>query len=190
MIGKKFEAIDATARRSRLSLVMKGGRVEEPDFYAFVASRADALFRFGCVLTGNPHDAEDLVQEALIRTGVAWSRIQRKDDPEGYVRQTMVRLNINRWRKHRRERLVSAVPETHAEEAGFRRVDDESGLASTLDGLPPRMRTVLVLRFVQGLSDTEIAAVMGCATGTVKSQASRALAKLRRTIEGVSSGSL
>jgi RNA polymerase sigma-70 factor (sigma-E family) len=171
-------------------LVVKGGRVEEPGFDAFVASRGDALFRFGCVLAGNPHDGEDLVQEALIRTGVAWSRIQRKDDPEGYVRQTMVRLNINRWRKHRRERLVAAVPETHTEEPGFSRVDSESGLAMTLDGLPPRMRTVLVLRYVEGLSDNEIATVMGCAIGTVKSQASRALVKLRTTIEGVSSGSV
>jgi RNA polymerase sigma-70 factor (sigma-E family) len=150
-------------------------------FDEFVAARANALLRYACVLTGNLHDAEDLVQEALVRTGVAWSRIHRKDDPEGYVRQTMVRLNINRWRRRGREDLVANVPKRNVEDLGFAQVDGHLDLATTLAQLPPRMRTVLALRYVEGLPDSAIAALMGCSTGTVKSQASRALAKLRST---------
>jgi DNA-directed RNA polymerase specialized sigma24 family protein len=71
-------------------------------FDDFVRARSPALVRYGYVLAGNPHDAADLAQEALARLGSAWERVRRKDDPEGFVRTTMVRLHVSRWRRLRR----------------------------------------------------------------------------------------
>nr|BFE83976.1 hypothetical protein GCM10020093_065770 [Planobispora longispora] len=93
---------------------------DDSRFEAFVAERADALLRYGYVLSGNPHDAADLTQEALIRLHRAWPRVRRKHEPESYVRTTMARLHVSTWRLHRRERLVWDPPE-----------------GSHLDALPP-----------------------------------------------------
>lgn len=153
----------------------------DPDmapFADFVAHRLTALYRYAVILTGNPHDAEDLVQEALTRTAFAWRRI-RADDPERYVRTTMSRIMVNRWRRPRREHLVAEAPERPTEEHELSRIADLDGLDTALAALPQRMRAVLVLRYVDQLTEAEIAEVLGCAQGTVKSQASRALAKLR-----------
>ncbi|MEV4098084.1 SigE family RNA polymerase sigma factor [Streptosporangium saharense] len=145
------------------------------EFADFVAARGDALYRYGYVLTGNAQDAADLTQEALMRLGNAWPRIKKKDDPEGYVRTTMARLHISIWRRLRRERLVAAVPEgTHTDAR-----PDETGLWDELRDLPPKQRAVLVLRYYEDLPDQEIADLLGISRGTVRSQASRALDKLR-----------
>jgi RNA polymerase sigma factor (sigma-70 family) len=93
-------------------------------FDRFIAHRLPALYRYAYILTGNQHDAEDLVQEALTRTGVAWSRVKRKDDPEAYVRTTMARIMANRWRRPRRERLVADAPELPVEDGALDRVAD------------------------------------------------------------------
>src|SRR4051812_27179803 len=91
---------------------MDEGAGDVGSFDAFVHARLPALLRFGHVLTGSPDAAADLVQDSLERTGLAWSRILRKDDPEGYVRRTMVNRHISGWRRGRRERLVAVAPET------------------------------------------------------------------------------
>jgi len=148
-------------------------------FEEFVEHRLGALYRYAWVLTGNRHDAEDLVQEALTRTGASWWRVRRKDDPEGYVRTAMVRIMSNRWRRSGREELTPDPPDLGAPDPGFERVTADAGLSATLAGLPPRMRVVLALRYVEQLEDNEIASMLGCSPGTVRSQASRALAKLR-----------
>lgn len=148
-------------------------------FDDFVAHRLPALYRYAYVLTGNQHDAEDLVQEALTRTGVAWSRVKRKDDPEGYVRTTMARIMANRWRRPRREHLVAETPDRPVTDGALDRVADADHLGTALAALPPRMRAVLVLRYVEQLTEEETARALGCSKGTVKSQASRALARLR-----------
>lgn len=148
-------------------------------FDEFVKHRLPALYRYAYVLTGNQHDAEDLVQEALTRVGVAWGRVKRKDDPEGYVRTTMARIMANRWRRPKREKLVAETPELPVAEDAFDRFADADRLGTALAGLPPRMRAVLVLRYVEQLTEEETARALGCSKGTVKSQASRALAKLR-----------
>jgi RNA polymerase sigma-70 factor (sigma-E family) len=144
------------------------------DFDEFVRARGEALLRYGYVLSGNSEDAADLVQEALARLGDAWSRVRRKDDPEGYVRTTMVRLHINAWRRRHREDLVAAVPE----HGRFDRYED-ADLWAELRRLPPRQRAVLVLRYYEDLPDEKIAEVLGVSRGTVRSQAARALGKLR-----------
>ena len=152
----------------------------EPDgFEQFVTERAAALTRYGFVLSGNPHDAADLVQEALVRLRGAWGRVQRRDDPEAYVRTTMARLHISWWRKRRRERLVDAVPEQWQPDPALARIDEDTGMWSALTTLAPRQRAVLVLRYYDGLADEQIAERLNVSPVTVRSQASRALKTLR-----------
>ena len=151
------------------------------EFEAFVRDRSAALLRYGYVLSGNPHDAADLTQEALARLGQSWSRVRNRQDPEGYVRVTMARLHISWWRRRRRERLVDTVPERQYTENGFERADRDGGLWPAIAALPPRQRVVL-LRYYEQRTDDEIAAVLGISRGTVRSQAARGLDKLRATV--------
>ena len=160
--------------------VDRGAAAGPGSFEAFVAARLSALHRYAFVLTGNAHDAEDLVQEALTRTGAAWSRVRNQDQPEAYVRTVMVRLMCNRWRRPRRERLTAEPPESGRLDPALHRVDDDAAVEGLLRGLPQRQRAVLVLRYVDGRSEAEIAETLGCSPGTVKSQAAKALASLRR----------
>lgn len=145
-------------------------------FDAFVRDRMPELLRFGHALTGSADAGADLVQDALERTLAAWPRLRQRDDPEGYVRRTMVNRNVSIWRKRRRERLVDEVPESTVE-ADTPMPDQE--LQAALADLPRRQRTVLVLRFAEDLSEQQVAALMECSLGTVKSQTHKALAKLR-----------
>jgi RNA polymerase sigma-70 factor (sigma-E family) len=146
-----------------------------PSFVEYVRTRHAELLRFAHVLCGDPHLAADLVQDALERVGISWHRIQRQDDPEGYLRRTIVHRYVSRWRALRRERLVAELPER--QHVDVEPADGE--LWTLLTTLPPRQRAVVVLRFYQDLSAAQIAEVMGCTVGTVKSNGSRALAKLR-----------
>ena len=155
----------------------------EPDgFEQFVTDRAAALTRYGFVLTGNPHDAADLVQESLVRLRGAWGRVQRRDDPEAYVRTTMARLHISWWRKRRRERLVDTVPEQWRLDPGLARIDEESGMWQALATLAPRQRAVLVMRYYDGLADEQIAERLRIAPVTVRTQAFRGLRTLRERV--------
>ena len=106
-------------------------------FEDFVTLRLSALYRFGLTLTGNPHDAEDLVQEALVRTGLAWRRVRRQDAPESYVRMTMTRLMVNRWRRKWRENPVAEVPDRAAVDPALDRIADRSYLDCAVRDLPP-----------------------------------------------------
>jgi RNA polymerase sigma-70 factor (sigma-E family) len=149
---------------------------ERDGFDAFVHARLSALLRFAHALTGDPHTAADLVQDALERTGLRWDRIERQGDPEGYVRRAIVNGRTSRWRKHRRETLVECVPDRRT---SYDAPHHDEQLWQLLATLPPRQRAVLVLRYYEDLSEAQIAATLGCAPGTVKSQSSKALAKLR-----------
>jgi RNA polymerase sigma-70 factor (sigma-E family) len=145
-------------------------------FDAFVRSRHGALLRYGYLLTGDPHSGADLVQDALERTGLAWPRVLRQDDPEAYVRRVMVNRHVSIWRRLRRERLVADPPESAA---ANRAAHADDAMWSALSALPRRQRAVLVLRYYEDLSEAEIARVLGCAPGTVKSQAAKGIASLR-----------
>jgi RNA polymerase sigma-70 factor (sigma-E family) len=155
---------------------------QRPQFDAFVSARLSALYRYALVLTRNQPDAEDLVHDALVRTASAWWRVRRTDDPEGYVRTTMVRLLVNRRRRPIEERPVATPPETAVPEAGYAAVESAASLEARIRELPPRMRAVLVLRYVDGLAEAEIADVLGISRGTVKSQAARGLYRLRAAV--------
>ncbi|GAA2868526.1 SigE family RNA polymerase sigma factor [Nonomuraea rubra] len=150
---------------------------DAPDFADFAANRGHALFRYAYMLTGNPHDAADLVQEAMMRLRGSWSRVHRKHNPESYVKTTIARLHISIWRRRRREHLVWEVHERPQPVA-----ESPLDLWDELAKLPKRQRAVLVLRYYEDRSDVEIAEMLGISPGTVRSQASRALDKLRATV--------
>jgi RNA polymerase sigma-70 factor (sigma-E family) len=154
---------------------------QEQEFRRFVASRSGALLRTAYLLTGNPHDAQDLLQTALMSVARRWASITRHDQPEPYVRKAMYRHRINWWRgrSRRPEVVVERVPE-HSVRGDF--ADDSAARWSIVDALaklPPKQRAVVVLRYYEDRSEAETAEIMGISPGTVRSQASRALAKLR-----------
>jgi RNA polymerase sigma-70 factor (sigma-E family) len=157
---------------------------DEPRFEEFVAERADALLRYGYLLSGNPHDAADLTQEALVRLHQAWPRVRRKQAPESYTKMIMVRLHISTWRLRRRERPDWALHETARFDTPPS--DSDEGLWEALATLPRKQRAVLVLRYYEDLSDTDIADVLGISRGTVRSHASLGLAKLRSVLPSTS----
>jgi RNA polymerase sigma-70 factor (sigma-E family) len=151
------------------------------EFDDFVAARYAALVRSAALLTGDHHEAEDLVQGALVKAVAVWRRIA--DDPEPYVRRIMVNDNISRWRRHRGRLVVSEDPAAgrdpvHRADDADQRLD----LAAALATLAPRQRTVLVLRYFEDLTERETADLMGTSVGTVKSQTRDALARLRRVV--------
>ncbi len=157
------------------------------DFSEFVAAAMPGLLRYGHALTGNPHDAADLVQGALEKIGSRWAVIVRKTgDPLAYARRTMANSHVSRWRRTRRESLVSEIPDTAANRERYSFEDEP--LWQALRDLPSRQRAVIVLRYYEGLSEGEIANTLGVTAGTVKSQASKAMATLRvrlaTTVEG------
>src|SRR5207237_9556640 len=126
----------------------------------------------------SPDAAADLVQDALERTGLAWPRVVRKDDPEGYVRRAMVNRHTSNWRRRHREHLVAEPPDVPYEPM----TAYDAAIWAELGTLPRRQRAVLVLRFYEDLTERQTAALLGCSLGTVKSQSSKALATLRRRI--------
>ena len=150
---------------------------QRQEFDAFVAVRSTFLLRTAYLLTQDRGLAEDLVQTSLAKAWFAWDRIEGA--PEAYVRRIMVNTYSSWWRrKWHGEEATDALPERgHAGGAG--RVDDRTDLWTALAALPRRQRAVVVLRFYEDRSEAETADLLGCSVGTVKSQASRALAKLR-----------
>jgi RNA polymerase sigma-70 factor (sigma-E family) len=151
----------------------------DDDFESFVESSFGRLFGFAFVLTGTRHDAHDLVQEALARVGVRWSRTA-VDNPLAYTRRTMVRLNLNRMRRLRRELLHSdptsiTVPVIDTWDDGMA----SEWLPDALEALTPRQRTAVALRFVDDLDVASIAERMNCSVGTAKSHLSRGIQTLR-----------
>lgn len=155
----------------------KPGEAEQ-DFGEFVRAVLPGLLRYGHALTGNPHDAADLVQGVLERIGSRWSSVLRKTgDPLAYARRSMANAHISRWRRTRRENLVADLPDTAVVYQPDRFGDEP--LWQALRALPPRQRAVMVLRYYEDLSEAEIASTLGITKGTVKSQANKAMASLR-----------
>lgn len=150
----------------------------QASFDDFVADALPALLRFGHVLTGNPHDAEDLVQEALAKSMRRWRR-DSPDEPMAYVRKTMVNTHLTRWRRWGSRVQLGDIPEAAAEDAQLQRSTERDALRRALAALPPGQRAVLVLRYLEDLPDDEIAGLLGCRPATVRSQAMRGLAALR-----------
>jgi RNA polymerase sigma-70 factor (sigma-E family) len=151
---------------------------EEREFREFVAGRSAGLLRTAYMLTGDPHLARDLLQTALEGAARHWSRIE--GPPEAYVRTALYRHQVNWWRaRARRPETVGAVPERAAGGDHAAATADRHALFDALRTLPPRQRAVVVLRYWEDRPEAEVAELLGIAVGTVRSQASKALAKLR-----------
>mgnify|MGYP000088318424 FL=1 len=150
------------------------------DFESFVSAETPRLLGLAYALTGNPHDAWDLVQESLTRVGVRWKRLAL-DNPGGYARTTLVRLNIDRARRTRREVLSDAVPDG---EALVEIVDPvDPWLIDALNTLTPQQRTAVVLRVLEDLDYDGLAEQLGCSIGTARSHLSRGLSRMRTRAE-------
>ncbi|GAA0916790.1 SigE family RNA polymerase sigma factor [Virgisporangium aurantiacum] len=150
-------------------------------FDEFVAVRLTALVRYAAVLAGDRDLAQDVVQDALVRLHARWSRVEH---PEAFVRRMIVREYLS-WRRRllRRRALAAQLPAAgvvvdHAA-ASVERAD----LVRRLSLLPPRQRAVVVLRYYEGLSTAEIADLLGCTEGAVRTFHSRAMSALRMSID-------
>jgi RNA polymerase sigma-70 factor (sigma-E family) len=164
--------------RSRGSVAdSEGRRVDQPSFEDFVVARSRQLQRMAYLLTRDHHLAQDLVQTTYAKVWPSWSRIS--DDPEAYVRRVMLNTYTSWWRRKWRGELPAEEMPEQGQAGDQGRIEDRAGLLAALGRLPPRQCAVVVLRYFEDLSEAETARVLSCSQGNVKSQASRALAKLR-----------
>ncbi|MEU9077154.1 SigE family RNA polymerase sigma factor [Kitasatospora sp. NPDC004745] len=151
-----------------------------PDFEEFVAACGPKLLRVAWLLTGDPHQAEDLLQTAFARVWPKWDRVAI-DRPEAYTRKVLVNCHVSWWRR----RWTGELPHGELPEPvptggdPYEEVVVEQVVAQAVRALPPRQRAVVVLRYFEDLSVEETAEVLRCSTGTVKSQTHRALSVLR-----------
>lgn len=155
----------------------------DAEFREFMLGRWPTLVRLAYGLTADRGHAEDLAQATLARVYAAWGRVRRAEDPDAYVRKILINLDNRRHRKRRVvERPADGLREPAVADATGQ-VDQRSDLLAALRDLPPRQRAVVVLRYWDGMTEAQTAAVLGCSVGNVKSQASRALAKLRTSTQ-------
>jgi RNA polymerase sigma-70 factor (sigma-E family) len=155
----------------------------DADFAAYMTARRPSLLRTAYLLTGDRHTAEDLVQVAFAKLYLSWDRVQRRELVDGYVRRILVNEHSSLWRRafKRREVVSDRLPEVHVADR-----HDDGGSAELwqfVQSLPRRQRAVIVLRYYEELSEAETADVLGISVGTVKSQASRALAAMRSRVQ-------
>jgi RNA polymerase sigma-70 factor (sigma-E family) len=153
---------------------------------AFIADRGEALLATATLLAGSPAAGEDLLQAALERLMRHWHRVS--NEPEIYLRRTIYHLAVDQWRSRRRhpEMLSKAGNDLDVavQPDGTDAIHLRLALIQGLAQLPPRQRAVLVLRYWEQLSESEAASMLGCSLGTVKSSASRGLARLREVTAG------
>lgn len=147
-------------------------------FTEFMTARWAPLYRTAYLLTGDPHDAEDLLQSALARTCARWDAIRDKRAADAYVRQAMVHQMSRRWKRRGRELTTDELPDAgHA--GGLDVRADYLALWDEIRKLPPRMRATLVLRYVEDLTEADTARELRCSIGSVKSQTHHAVRRLR-----------
>jgi RNA polymerase sigma-70 factor (sigma-E family) len=151
----------------------------QDSFREFVELRSSALLKMAVMLSGGDrHAAEDLLQNALVKAAGRWHRI---DEPEAYVRQILYRQQISRWRLkwRRRELSVATLPETLVGTDSSSSAELRLLMRGALARLTARQRTVLVLRCFEDLPEADVARILGCSVGTVRSTTYRSLARLR-----------
>jgi RNA polymerase sigma-70 factor (sigma-E family) len=151
------------------------------DFTTFVGESSARLLRTAWLLTSHREQAQDLTQLAFAKTFAAWRRV-RFDDAEAYARRVMVNSYIDWWRRAPwREQSTERMPDRGVVQDHAKTVDERAALATALAQLTRRERTIVVLRYYVDLSEADVAAQVGVSVGTVKSTASKALVKLRRS---------
>ncbi len=149
----------------------------EERFRTWASARIGRLHRAAYLLCGDWHEAEELVQEALARAFVHWTRIEDTENADAYVRKILVNEARQRWRRHVKQRTLDAAVASVPDGADERAVHSE--LIDALRLLPRRQRAAVVLRYFEQLSEAETAKALGCSIGTVKSTTHRAVASLR-----------
>ena len=151
---------------------------DREQFREFMVSRWPELVRLGYALTGDRWLAEDLAQTALASACTAWWRVRRADDPDAYVRRILINASNSHFRRRSPPVCACGLREVPLPDPAAL-AGQRSDLMAALRGLPPRQRAIIVLRYWADLNDAQVAALLGCSEGTVRSQAWRALAKLR-----------
>ncbi|WP_406038614.1 SigE family RNA polymerase sigma factor [Micromonospora sp. NBC_00898] len=150
-------------------------------YVAFVEVAWQRHIRLAMLLTGDRWRAEELLQDSLVKVYERWRRLSRLDDPHAYLRRALVNNHTSGWRRRRRERLVADVPDRAAPAGDVG--PDAVVLRRALMSLPTKQRAVVVLRHYEDLTEREVAQLLGCSVGTVKSQNARALDKLRHFLD-------
>ena len=155
------------------------------EFEHFVAESSEPLLRTAYLIVWDLSEAEDLVQECLLTVARRWPRVRRMEHPRAYARRVLVNLALDGRRRHARRRQEleqSDVDLRSAEDRAIAGVEARRDLVDALASLPPRQRAVLVLRYFEDLTEAQVATVLGCSVGTVKSTASRGLARLQASM--------
>jgi RNA polymerase sigma-70 factor (sigma-E family) len=166
--------------------------LSQPSFDAFVRQHAGELLRTASVITWDDDEAQDLTQECLLRIARHWPRVRRMQSPVAYARRTLVNLALDDRRRAARLRAIVSERDAGSDnsdratepvdldaEAAIDALGQRAELLAAFAELSPQQRTVLMLRYFNDLSEAQVAELLGCSTGTVKSSASRGLAKLR-----------
>jgi len=152
------------------------------DFDCFVADSTDGLLRTAYLIVWDLPEAEDLVQETLLKVARRWPRVSRMEHPVAYARRILVNLALDGGAKRLRRRAELSETGLGDPAVPAASLDTHDELHAALAALPPRQRAVLVLRYFLDLSEAEVAAALQCSLGTVKSTASRGLARLEQTL--------
>lgn len=178
---RALQGSDAT--EPPLTVPVRTGVDHRTEFAEFMTTSGRSLGRLALLLTGDLHRADELLQQTLVRTYLAWSRA-RVGDPYSYARRVMANQRIDTWRRLRREHLTDPgeLPERGATDEQDRYANHER-LLTALRALPPRRRRVVVLRYLLDMPEAEVAAELGVSVGTVKSTAARGLTQLRTLLE-------
>ncbi|WP_018347427.1 SigE family RNA polymerase sigma factor [Longispora albida] len=153
----------------------------EREFREYVAARQGAHYRTAYLLTGHHEDAQDLVQAALTRLAAHWPRVQRSGSPDAYVRRILYHQRVSWWRllRNRREHAAAELPDQPSMVDPAADSAVRVTLGAALRQLTPKQRAVIVLRYYEDRPEAEIAEILGCSVGTVRSQVHRTLARLR-----------
>jgi RNA polymerase sigma-70 factor (sigma-E family) len=166
--------------------LLRKGRTRA-EFERFAAVHAGGLLRNAYLMVGDRGEAEDLVQECLLRLARRWPRVRSMEHPGAYARRVLFNLALEGGRRRTRRHVeLQAVEQPHSdprESATAAAVEARADLVRALGELPARQRAVLVLRYFADLPEHEVAAILDCPAGTVKSNASRGLERLRQTLE-------
>lgn len=166
---------------------MRPGHGRDAEFTEFVDARRAQLYRTAYLLCGDPHRAEDIVQQALAKLYLSWRRVRRADSIDAYARRSVVNAFVDDGARRWRREVVADVADDRPAPAGLS-PEDADALWAALRELPPGQRRVVVLRHYWGLSVEETAADLGISPGTVKSQTAAALARLRGALVPAETG--
>lgn len=154
----------------------------EREFREYLAGRQVSLFKTALLLTGQQQQAEDLLQNVLVKVAQQWQRVRQAEHVDAYVRQVMYHEQASWWRRRKvRERTTDQPPDRATPGDLAASVALRLRLRQALSELPTRQRAAVVLRYYEDLPEAEVAAVMGCSVGTVRSQTARALTRLRQS---------